>query len=125
MFEGTRCRRSSPRFSRTVGKMSEERLQLHLQHGVRRLASWRSDHPAASSCRYVTVGQLADGRWFAELTGERGAVVCADEEQARTLAAGWLATGDWWETPAEYDARHEPTEPGWRKTGQLWVRDGG
>lgn len=104
-----------------VARMGRDRVWLHEQTGVRRLRRWRSDHTASSHCRYITVGTV-DGRWFAEQTRQRGAVICRDERDAYDQADRWMRGGQWWETPAEFDARHQPTEPGWRKTGSLWVR---
>lgn len=77
---------------------------------------------AAWDCAFVTTGTLADGRWFADHTKEQGAIVCSDEAEARRLAAEWTAGDGWAETPASYDARHEPVDKErWRRVGGTWV----
>jgi hypothetical protein len=103
-----------------------DRVQLHLQHGVTRTAGWRCAPPESYRCRYIYVGYLADGRWFADHTGMRGgAYLCDDQAAAEALAGSWRVGGDWWDTPAQYGADGKPTEPGWVRRGGTWFREVG
>lgn len=103
-----------------------ERIDLTHTYGVDRQRCWRNGATAAPHTVRVTVGQLGDGRWFADLSGEPdGACVFgADdrgEQLALRLAYRWMrdAGGEWLPTPAAYDARAEPVD------GLPWVRRGG
>ena len=111
--------------------MGHERVALHLAEDVVRVQRWRRGHPTESSYVTVTVGTIG-GRWFTACTGrlphrqgpERGdAWLCTDEAEARQLAAEWMTGDGWHETPAVYDAHHQPIGAGWRKIGGTWVRE--
>lgn len=93
-----------------------ERVQLHLEYGMDRVKAWAWGNPAAWSYRRVTIGTLADGRWFA------GAVVCRDRAHAEQVAAGWMTGDGWRETPASYGSDGKPTTPGWVRRGGDWFR---
>jgi hypothetical protein len=99
-----------------------ERVDLDRQFGVVRLSRWRSHGSSSSRCRFVTVGRLADGRWFAHLSRERGGAFVFDAEQgedlARRLAADWMAGHEWLPTPAAFGADGQPAD------GVAWVRSG-
>jgi hypothetical protein len=102
--------------------MGRERVLLHLEVGVRRVRRWRSAGSSSSRCRFVTIGQLAGGRWFADHTGEDGAVLCRDQVHAEQMAAAWTVDGWWLETPAVFDAQSRPVPPErWRKAGGEWL----
>lgn len=101
-----------------------ERIQLHLVHGTTRVRAWRSAPPQSWRCRFVTVGYLSDGAWFAEHTGlHGGAFLCADEAAADRLADGWRQLGEWWETPAAFGPDAQPLEDGWVQRGGSWFRE--
>lgn len=98
-----------------------EPISPSLIDGVRRVRRWRSGHSADSACRYVTVGSLPDGRWFAERT-QLGARAYRTEAEARMVAGNLMGDrDDWQEVPAEMG----PNGPGegWRRQGGSWVRD--
>lgn len=100
----------------------EKRVWLHQQIGHRRIRRWVYGHPASSRCAYVTVGTLSDGRHFADHSRQQGAIVCADEAEARRLAAEWTSGDGWTETPANLDAREQPLDAHrWRRVGGTWV----
>ena len=101
-----------------------ERVQLHLENGVRRVLRWRSAGSASTRCRFVTIGQMADGRWFADHSREPDSLVCRDQAHAEHVTAEWMAAGRWWRTPAEFDAAAQPIGDGWRLVGSEWILDG-
>jgi hypothetical protein len=106
--------------------MRRERIDLAHEVGVRRLRRWRSGALNTHRQRHLVVGQLADSRWFVDDTKDlRGARVCRDERDAYEVCDWLMAQSkvEWRRVPAEYDGRHEPTEPGWTATGQTWARD--
>lgn len=49
--------------------------------------------------------------------------VCADEDAADRLVAGWLEQGTWWETPAAFGPDAQPLEAGWVQRGGTWFRE--
>lgn len=70
--------------------------------------------------RFVTVGVLADGRWYVEATGSQ---VQPFPDEAAARAAVAELTGDGWaETPANLGPDGRPTEGGWVQRGGYWVR---
>lgn len=80
-----------------------EPIDLTWTTGVRRVQRWRSGHPERWDCRHVTVGQLADGRWWTQITGPTGAPCRAyqTEAQARQVADQLMAHagGEWVDAP--------------------------
>jgi hypothetical protein len=106
--------------------MGRERIQLHLQFGMRRWRRWRAGTPNTATERFLTVGQLADQRWFVDDSRDpKGAHVCSDERDACTLTDRIMARSrvQWVPHPAEFDGLGQPTEPGWRRSGHQWFRD--
>lgn len=103
-----------------------ERVALHLQDGVTRRQRWQNGSPAHWAFADVTVGTLADGRWFCGISGRHpgsgDAWVCADEGHARRLAAAAMSGDGWREVPAAYDANALPVDAHrWRRSGGAWV----
>ncbi|MET0492928.1 MAG: hypothetical protein ABW000_07320 [Actinoplanes sp.] len=101
-----------------------ERVELHLVEGADPQRCWRNGATGASRLVRVTFGRLGDGRWYANRTGEAAYVFDSGkhgEALALQLAYRWMrdAGGQWWATPAAYDARAEPVD------GLPWVRRGG
>jgi hypothetical protein len=110
-----------------------ERIDLAHQFGVDRQRRWRNAGSGMSWVVEVAFGRLADGRWYAVLTGSRhqieddaqGAHVFAANELGKTLAVQlayrWMrqAGGNWLPTPAAYDNRGRPAD------GLPWVARGG
>jgi hypothetical protein len=87
-----------------------ERVDLTWEDGKTRLERWRHGWAQGPFVTHVGVGQLADGRWFAERTGraatrrdmQEGAAVYAGphaEHYARGTARRWMRTigGEWME----------------------------
>lgn len=86
-----------------------ERIDLTYEHGVDRLLSWNNGWIWGPFVTVVTVGRLADGRWFAQRYGraatrrdlrEGACVYTADargEHLARATARRWMRTvgGKW------------------------------
>ncbi|MBQ1047840.1 hypothetical protein KBX50_05125 [Micromonospora sp. C51] len=97
-----------------------EEIRVWEHPGAVRVQRWRSGHPTGSDCLHVAVGQLPDGRWFAE-RGTR-ARVYPHEQDARTVAERLKAgRGDWCEVP-QIGADARPVAPGWVRRGGSWVR---
>jgi hypothetical protein len=106
-----------------------ERVDLDRQFGVVRLSRWRSHGSSSSRCRFVTVGRLADGRWFAHLSRERGGAFVFDAEQGEDLARRLAATG--WpgtsgsRSPAAFGPDGLPADGGsWVRSGSEWFPAG-
>jgi hypothetical protein len=102
-----------------------ERVDLDRQFGVVRLSRWRSHGSSSSRCRFVTVGRLADGRWFAHQSRERGGAFVFDAEQgedlARRLAADWMTGHEWIPIPAVFGPDALPADGGaWVRRGADW-----
>jgi len=85
-----------------------ERVDLVWQDGVTRHQRWRHGWELGWRATHVTVGQLADGRWFADRTGHganrrdkrEGACVYSGrnaEWYARATARRWMrpVSGKW------------------------------
>jgi hypothetical protein len=85
-----------------------ERIDLTRLDGKERHELWHNGWPLGPYVTHVCVGQLADGRWFAERYGRaasrwdlrEGAPVYAGphaEHYARATARRWMRTigGDW------------------------------
>jgi hypothetical protein len=106
-----------------------ERVDLNREFGVVRLSRWRSDGSSSSRCRFVTVGHIEDGRWFAARSREPGGAFVFDAEQgeelARRLAADWMAGHEWLPTPASFGADGQPADGGtWVRSGSEWFPAG-
>jgi hypothetical protein len=79
-----------------------ERIDLTREHGKHRLARWTHGWSAGPFVTVVTVGRLADGRWYAERHGrganprdlrDGGCVYAADDRGRRLAldtAARWM-----------------------------------
>jgi hypothetical protein len=106
--------------------MRRDRIDLAHEFGVKRHRRWRSGALNTHKQRHLIVAELADGRFVVDDTKDpRGARICRDERDAYDVT-DWLmrqSKVEWLRVPAEYDGRHEPTEPGWTATGQTWTRD--
>ena len=81
-----------------------ERVDLTREHGKDRVASWRHGWEHGPFVTVVSVGTLADGRWYAERHGRganrwdlrEGACVYAGavaERLARATATRWMRSG--------------------------------
>jgi hypothetical protein len=106
-----------------------ERINLDHQFGLERLSRWRSHGSSSSWCRFVTVGRLADGRWFAHLTRTPDGAFVFDgaqgEDLARRLAADWMAGHEWTPIPATFGADGQPADGGsWVRSGSEWFPAG-
>lgn len=98
-----------------------EAIQAWAHPGLRRVRRWQSGHPAASDCVHVLLGQLPDGRWFAE-RAER-ARAYGSREAAEVVCRRLMADrDDWEEVPAQLGPDNRPIEPGWTRSGQRWMR---
>jgi hypothetical protein len=103
-----------------------ERIDLDRQYGKKPVLRWRSHSSASSACRFVTLGRLGDGRWYAHATRDNGGAYVFDgaqgEQLARRLAADWMAGHDWIALPAAFGADAKPTDGGsWVKRGGEWL----
>lgn len=107
---------------RTVPGMAHGRVELHLVHGKEPLRRWRTGILNGWNERYVTLGRLEDGRWYANHSGKGPAFVFADERAACSLIDRWLARGEWKPVPACYDARGLPADGSeWHLSGGQWL----
>lgn len=105
--------------------MARERLHLHTVFGVDRQRRWTTGVQNNATERFVTVGQLADKRWFVDDSKDpKGAQLCRDERDAFDLADKIMArVGEWRRCPAAFDGLNQPIEAGWRRSGHWWLRD--
>ena len=74
----------------------------------------------------MALGRLADGRWYADLSRERGGAFVFDGEQgeqlAHRLAEDWMAGHDWIPMPPAFGPQGVPTVGGpWVRRGAEWV----
>ena len=100
-----------------------ERVDLAREFGKQPVRRWRNAPSGSSRCRFIAVGQLADGRWYAHHTGiATEAFVTDDEEQAQRLAEARLTDGqDWVSMPASLGPQGTPTDGGsWVRRGAEW-----
>lgn len=105
-----------------------ERIDLVQQFGLHRLWRWRTGILNGHSERHVTIGRLADGRWFVDDTrAHGGAWVCRGEADAFDVADWVMARSGltWTRTPAAFDGRGGAVEAGWVALGQRWFRADG
>jgi hypothetical protein len=86
-----------------------ERVDLVRTYGRTRVRAWRNGWVQSPRVTVVTVGRLADGRWYAERHGRaanrrdlrEGACVYGSDDRGRRLAEGtarrWMRTvgGEW------------------------------
>jgi hypothetical protein len=102
-----------------------DRVQLHHEFGLDRRRRWRNGATASSQVVFVSVGRLADGRWWTHRTRDAdGAYVFGPGERGEQLA---LRTAQrmmddgksWLPTVAVYGPDGEPAD------GLPWVRRGG
>jgi hypothetical protein len=102
-----------------------ERIQLEQQVGVDRVLAWQCAPPESSRCKTISIGALADGRWWAWHTGiPGGAFLAGDWGVADELAAGWREDGrEWVLVPAVFGPDGLPVEAGWVKRGGSWFRE--
>ncbi|MFI7073548.1 hypothetical protein [Micromonospora sediminicola] len=92
--------------------------------GIRRVQRWRRGHANAYDTATITLSITPGGQWLVEQSRVTAGARAYDSEQDARHAIGRLqAGGGWVETPANYDARHQPTEPGWTKRGGQWIRE--
>jgi hypothetical protein len=101
--------------------MDGEPVDLAQEYGKRRVGRWRSGWEQGWDSRTVELGQLADKRWYVDVS-RSGTQVYGDENTARTVLARVLAGGEWREEPAEWTNRGVPADPSWSKVGGRWVR---
>lgn len=110
---------------------SLERVDLAQHYGKTTVESWAQGHPASWQYKTISVGQLADGRWWVARTAQTGSGswLAADEAQAYEAAGQFRERGHrgdmpWRPRPAAYDAFGQPDDGRrWRKTGQVWELD--
>lgn len=116
-----------------------ERVELMYEYGVRRRRRWRNAVSGSAFLVQVSVGQLRDGRWFAQCAGygiaaryDGEAAYVFDnrtygEQLAVRLAYRWMRDlgGRWEPTPARYSADGSHPDDGlpWRRAGGGWVLD--
>lgn len=110
--------------------MDAEPVQLWEHHDVVRVQRWHHNPGDPHQQRWVAVGRLADGRWYADRYGDGPAQGLAfggdrSEVRARETAEAWMAeVGPWVEVPAAYDSAGRPATPGpWAKVAGGWRRD--
>lgn len=97
-----------------------ERVNLTEEFGKRPARRWRCAPSQSWQCRFIAVGQLADGRWYAHHTALGHAFVWADEASAHQAAQEWMADGrTWTPMPAALDSAGRPAD------GARWVKSGG
>jgi hypothetical protein len=103
-----------------------DRVELHTVFGKQPLQAWRIAGVPYWQQAVVSVGRLADGRWYASHTKvPGGAYVATDEQTVRAIADDWLTDGARWiPTPASYDGDGLPADGRrWRKSGADWFLD--
>lgn len=103
--------------------MGHERLDLNYVFNKTPLRRWRAGILNGHTERFVTLGRLDDGRFYANHSRKPGgAFVFTDERGACELADKWLGVGEWKPVPACYDARGMPADNGdWWLRGQEWL----
>jgi hypothetical protein len=116
-----------------------ERIELTYEYGVQRRRKWRNAVSGSAFLIQVTVGQLRDGRWFAQCAGY-GVAARYDGEAAYVfdnrrygerlavqLAYRWMRElgGGWEPAPARYSPDGSRPDDGlpWRRSGGGWVLD--
>ena len=62
-----------------------DRVELAREFGKRPARTWRCAALPVLRCRFISVGQLADGRWYAHRTGLADAFVFHDEASAQRM----------------------------------------
>lgn len=82
-----------------------ERVDLTQVHGLDRRARWHNGWQWGPFVTFIEVGQMPDGRWYANRTGRganwwdlrKGACVYDREHYARATARRWMRTvgGEW------------------------------
>ena len=113
-----------------------ERIELTYEYGMRRTRRWERGPGGTAFVVQVIVGQLADGRWFAQRSGYQIAALGGEaayvfdhphhgEQLAVRLAYSWMTAmgGRWDPIPAQYspDGTHPADGLAWRRSGGGWV----
>lgn len=101
-----------------------ERVEPWLLHHVRRLQRWQYGHTTHWAVRYITLGQLADGRWLVEHSDTTiGCWAYRSEERAQEEIRRHTAGREWREVPAAFGPDAKPIGDGWVRRGGSWARD--
>lgn len=101
-----------------------DRVELHREVGNEPLRAWRIDGVPYWAEATVSIGRLADGRWYGSHTGLPHSYA-GTEGEVRAMVDDWLTDGEVWvPAPARYDADAKPADGlSWRKVGATWIPD--
>lgn len=107
-----------------------ERVDLVHEFGKLPLRRWAHGGQQSYRSTTVSIGRLADGRWYAERHGsqadvddrQQGACVFADDDRGEVLAGRlaerWMDGDGWRPVPAQFGPDAKPSD------GLAWVRRG-
>lgn len=73
-----------------------DRVDLAREYGKTRHGRWHLDGVPYWQEAHVNLGQLADGRWYADHTGIPGGAYVGTEVEARAVVDDWLTDGRPW-----------------------------
>jgi hypothetical protein len=73
-----------------------DRVDLAREYGRTRRGRWHLDGVPYWQEAHVYLGQLADGRWYADHTAIPGGAYVGSEDEARAVVDDWLTDGRTW-----------------------------